>query len=477
MSKKTSTLTESSTDLTGKRPNIAALIRYGIAIAALIGSAVLGALVQAPTVWGLLPVVLYAVLSLSGMNLLLATVFALLAGILLDHRTPSGVGSLLGDSLGDTVTMIGLIVVLGAGLGEVLRETGVADVLVRGILRMVRKDSAIALQLGVMAACLVLVFALGTLAGALAIAAPIVIPVVARAGFTRSATASMMFLGGCAGLALAPFAGSNIAILNASTVDYGTYVLVAAGPLAVLSILLSLVIVPRVQRQSLARGDDFYAPEQSGAGGQERKPNSVRASIVFSIVLLLAVGYATVSGSGTTFPLLALPVMAVVTAIAGRLSAAETVSAICRGGGRMIETFLLFWMLSAFFEIVDELKPYDVLLANFGPTLHDLPALPFAIGVALLGWLGVPGATAAHVVLLNKVFGALGTSLGITPAAWAVTYLWGSKADTYGPFPNANMMAVLGFAESKRLKTMLAVGWMVLIPAALMYLLILLMLL
>ncbi|WP_020500447.1 hypothetical protein [Sciscionella marina] len=300
----------------------------------------------------------------------------------------------------------------------------------------------------------------------------------ARAGFTRSATASMMFLGGCAGLALAPFAGSNIAILDASTVDYGTYVLVAAGPLAVLSILLSLLIVPRVQRRAVERGDDFYAPELAGDSGEQSSgEHSRRASIVFGIALVLAVGYATVSGSGTTFPLVALPVLAVVTALAGGLRADAAVAAICRGGGRMIETFLLFWMLSAFFEIVNELKPYDVLLAHFGPTLHDLPALGFAAGVALLGWLGVPGATAAHVVLLNKVFGALGTSLGITPAAWAVTYLWGSKADTYGPFPNANMMSVLGFAESTRLRTMLSVGWVLLIPAAVMYLLILFVLL
>jgi hypothetical protein len=339
------------------------------------------------------------------------------------------------------------------------------------VLRLARGNNRLTIQLGVMAATLVLVFALGTLAGALAIVAPIVIPVVARAGFTRSATATMMFLGGCAGLALAPFAGSNVAILDAAKISYGSYVLVAAGPLVVLSFLLSLVLVPRVQRRSEQAGDDEYP-----AGLVEQPtstPHSRRATIGFGCALLASVGYATVTGSGTSFPLLALPAMAVVTAVCGGLTAPKTMAALIRGGSRLFELFLLFWMLAAFFEIVEALKPYDVLLARFGPLLHAMPVLPFAAGVALLGWVGVPGATAAQVVLLNKVFGPLGTSLGITPSAWAVTFLWASKADTYGPFPNANMLSVLGFAESNRLKTMLTVGWLVLLPAAAMYLIIL----
>ncbi|MFH8811147.1 Na+/H+ antiporter NhaC family protein [Streptomyces hygroscopicus] len=443
--------------------------QYAIAGAGLIAALVLGFLVHAPTIWGLLPIVLYAVLSLCGMNLLLATVISLLAGVVLAQRPPTDVGILLGSALGDTVTVIGVICLLGSGLGEVLRQTGAADLLVRGVMRVVRRDSQLAIQLGVMMSCLVLVFALGTLAGALAIAAPILIPITARAGFTRSATASMMFLGGCAGLALAPFAGANIAILDASGVEYGTYVLVAAGPLALLSLLLSIVVVPRVQRRSALGGDDFYEDDLTGADEQAPGPRTVRATWAFSVVLVVSVAYATMSKGGTAFPLLALPVMAVITAMAGGLSVRDTIDALCRGAGRMVETFLLFWILAAFFQMVNELKPYDVLLDSFGPQLHDLPVLSFAVAVALLGWLGVPGATAAHVVLLNNVFGPLGTSIGLTPATWAVTYLWGSKADTYGPFPNPNMMSALGFAEATRLRTLLSVGWQVLIPAAVMY--------
>ncbi|MEU0075027.1 hypothetical protein ABZ027_36655 [Streptomyces sp. NPDC006332] len=50
----------------------------------------------------------------------------------------------------------------------------------------------------------------------------------------------------------------------------------------------------------------------------------------------------------------------------------------------------------------------------------------------------------------------LGFSFGLTPAAWAVTYLWGSKAATCGPCPDANTMGALRFAQGTGLRTLLS---------------------
>ncbi len=47
--------------------------------------------------------------------------------------------------------------------------------------------------------------------------------------------------------------------------------------------------------------------------------------------------------------------------------------------------------------------------------------------------------------------------------------LFASKADTYGPFPNANMVGAMGLARSSDLKSMLITGWMMLVPACVMY--------
>lgn len=60
----------------------------------------------------------------------------------------------------------------------------------------------------------------------------------------------------------------------------------------------------------------------------------------------------------------------------------------------------------------------------------------------------------------------------VLPAASSVsrrTLLWASKAAIYGPFPNANMMGAMGLSRSFSLENMMITGWSLLIPASLMY--------
>ena len=439
-----------------------------LTVIGLTSALIAGFTTSAPTLWGLLPIVLYAVLCLLGMDIVVATVIALLSGVLIMQPAPIEVGNLLGESLADFITMIGLIIMLGAGVGEVLKETGVATTIVRGVMRAVGERSSTAVIFGVMIACAVLVASLGTLAGALAISAPILLPIAARLGFTKSATASMMFIGGCAGLALAPFAGSNVAIMTAADVGYLQYLIYGGGPIALLSLALGPFIVHWMQRHT-SKQNDFYDGVEIGSEDTEVPASAGRTTIVFAVVLIASVGYAIWSAAGTSFPLLALPVIGIVTGLAARLSIVEIASLIYRGAAKLISIFMLFWLLAALFIVIDQLAPFDVILETYQESLSNSSPFVFAILIALLGWVGVPGATAAQVVLLDGVFGALGTSIGITASSWVVVMLFASKADTYGPFPNGNMVAVMGLARSQNLKNMMITGWMVLIPACLMY--------
>lgn len=434
-----------------------------------IGLSIVGTFfVDGPTLWGLLPIVLYAVLCLLGMDILLGTIYALVAGLILAQLPLVEVANLLGASLAEQITMIGLIIMFGAGVGEILKLTGVDRSIVLGVMRVFGHRGQTAVIFGVMLACLILVMSLGTLAGALAIAAPILLPICSRMQFTRSATASMMFIGGCAGLALAPFAGSNVAIMDAAEVSYGQYVLYGAGPLAILSLVAGLVLVPWMQRRT-ARQNDFYTAEEAGVEDDSRVPKQGRATTFFLIALLGAVIYATVSAAGTSFPLLALPLLGIVAGLAGGQSIRRITAAFYRGLASMVSLFLLFWLLAALFLIIDVLAPFDVIKDAVGAELAAASPLVFAIVIALLGWVGVPGATAAQVVLLDKVFGEMAAAVGVPASAWVIVLLFASKADTYGPFPNGNMVGAMGLARSTNLKNMMITGWLLLIPACIMY--------
>lgn len=148
---------------------------------------------------------------------------------------------------------------------------------------------------------------------------------------------------------------------------------------------------------------------------------------------------------------------------------AKIASHVYRGGSRLLSIFMLFWLLAALFLIIDDLAPFEVILDRYGPSLQHTSGLVFVLAIALLGWVGVPGATAAQVVLLDKVFGPLASTLGIGAGAWVIVLLWASKADTYGPFPNANMIGAMGLARSTDLRSLLYTGWLVLVPSCVMY--------
>ncbi len=453
------------------------LLRWTVALAGVICAIVVSPAVQMAgqsgntdpaALWGLMPIGLYAILAISGMGILPSMLVALAACLMLAAPTLGEIGRLLVQSTTNQVTVIGLIIVLGAGVGGVLRESGVAQVIVAAVLHLFRHRGRRAIAAGIVFACLVLVFALGTINGGLAIAAPLLIPVAARLGYTRSTTAVLLFVGGCAGLAIAPFAGANVAIMQAAGVGYGTYLLFGGGPLALVTIIVGLLWTPVVQRHT-AKSGDFYTDEEAADTSTPITTPMRKAAIVFAVVLALLVVFAIVTAIGFVFPLFALPILAVATGLAVRMPIGTWFIAVGRGMRSMLGIFVLFWLLSILFLIIDSLHPFDTLLYLLGPQLEASSPFIFSLVVAFVGWVAVPGATAAQVVLLDRVFGPMAVQIGVSPASWVVVLLFAAKADTYGPFPNPNMFTAMGLAHSTNLRAMLLTGWTLLIPAILVY--------
>src|SRR5262245_53684476 len=259
------------------------------------------------------------------------------------------------------------------------------------------------------------------------------------------------------------------AILTAADVGYPHYLAVGAGPLAALSIAMAFLLIPWIQRLSATTGD-FDGDDESGEAGEtlvgRRTP---AAAVVFFVLLVVSVVYAAIAQGGTEFPLLALPILAIATGLTGGLRLEQVFNAIYQGAARLISMLLLFWLLAALFQAQDLLKPYDVILARFGDDLSQLSGVWFALAIAFIGWIGVPGATAAQVTLIDKVFGPVAAAVGVGTSAWVIVLLWASKGDTYGPFPNANMVGPMGFARSSSLRNQLLTGWIIMLAASVMY--------
>jgi predicted histidine transporter YuiF (NhaC family) len=443
-------------------------VQLGVCTAGLLVSAVLGPLTDAPTLWGLLPLGLFVVLLLLDLDIVLATVVSCLAAMLILGAEPGTAAGFLGDALGSDVMAIGMIIVLGGGLGEVLTRTGAASDLVQLIMRRLGTHSPVRAQLGIMLASAVLVIALGTLIGAFALAAPLVIPIAARLGFTRSGTALMMFIGGTCGMFVAPFVGSMVAIRTASGITYPDFVLSAGGPLAIACFAVGFFLVRWNLRHPVSQ-DDYYTAED-GAADTAEVPRHARASTWgFLISFVVIVAYAIVTGPGTPYAILALLVMSAVAGFAGRLPLPDVLKAIYAGCGKLFNFLLLFWLLGALFLVIEELNPYEVMLSRWGGDLQALGTFAFLIIVGLIGWLGIQGASAAQVLLVDRIFGPTAEALGVPIAAWSVVLLASAQADTYGPAPGVNMIAPVGMARSTALKRVLYSSWVLLLVSLAVY--------
>ena len=138
-----------------------------------------------PAICGLLPLLLYIVLSFKkGMHPLVNVSICTLVGAIMVQQPLGKLGAVVYESMGSFLALVGFIIMLGSGLGMVLRKTGVAAAIVNILMRKIGVKTQKRAILATMVCSVTLVTLLGTLAGANAVIAPIVIPLVAAVGIT-----------------------------------------------------------------------------------------------------------------------------------------------------------------------------------------------------------------------------------------------------------------------------------------------------
>lgn len=443
-------------------PDTKARVGWGLAGAAIVAAICIALLHSGDLgLWGLLPIVVYAVLALLELNILLSTFVAMVTAIILARMGLVEIGTALSDSMGSFITVIGVIILLGAGVGAIANATGAAQALVTSVMKVAGTESTSRTQLGIMVAAILIVGSLGTLAGGNSIIAPLVIPLAAAASLSRPATAVTLHTAGAAGLILGPFTPPVVTIMGAADLSYTEYLFGAGLPLAavflVVGFLMTRVINARTRDETYGE-EDLAHVQEDGSGAQ---PHARTAAFVFigTIVLMTIVGI--ILQAGYAYAILVMLTTAVTTSIAGRLDPSDAVTRFCKGAGALLWLFFMFWFFDVILVLVENSGAYTVLLDALAPTMQDAGPWPFLMLTLAVGWIGIAGAAVAQVVLIDKLFAPLAASLGIPPVAWAAALLGGSQIDWFGPFPNGDMIGQMGIARSQNLKAMLIAGWTV----------------
>jgi predicted histidine transporter YuiF (NhaC family) len=424
--------------------------------------------VKPPTILGFIPIILYSVLVMLGFDVVLSTVAALLIIIVMTGQTPIDVAKLFADSLGAFITVVGLIIILGSGLGQVARETGVVTTLVKWIIEKVGVKTQNRVQLGVMIASTTLVALLGTLAGANAILAPIVIPIVAALGFTPPALAAMLHSAGACGLFIGPFTPPVVTLTGTTGLSYTEYLMVAGIPMAATTWIVGFFMARWIQKKTYGK----IAYEEAEALKQLPEPTkqSTKATYAFILTIAIMVIYGIYSKAPYSYAIVVMLTTSFITGLVGGKRPLEILQAIYTGASRLIWLFLLFWLFNPLITLMGKTGAYDAMLSAATPILKMIGPYGFCVLALLIGWLGVSGAAVAQVVLVDSIFKPIVITLGIPSRVWVGVLLGSSQIDWFGPFPNADMVGQMGLARSKDLRMQLLNGWAIMAANILMFL-------
>jgi len=406
---------------------------------------------------GLLPLLVYVVLVFRDVDILAATAISVALGAILSHQTLASFGAALANAMSSFLALVGLIIMLGRGLGEVLNATRVSHTIVHRIIYSIGVDSEKKAMLGIMAACLVIVGLLGTMAGGNAIIAPIVLPVAAAVGLSRSTVGVIFQAVGEEALILGPFTPPVVTLLGLTGLGYGEMLLYVSGPVALVTLTVTWLMIQRIQRAT-RESNPYQPPEDTERF--EPTPRNRRATAVFVLCFLAAVVYGIVVKAPTSFVIVIMLGLSVVTGLAGGLKLDEILAHVARGMAGNVGLFLLFLLLDPFIVFVDKAGGFAALTALIKPMVEMGGKPAIVVTGGFLGAFGISGATVATMKLLNEMFGSLLGRYGVAMPAWALALVVATRVNNF-VFPGANMASSLGFAESLDMKSMLRNGWTV----------------
>lgn len=411
-----------------------------------------------PPIFGLLPLLVYIVLSFKEkMNPVVSVFSCALLGAILVQYPLMQFGSLIAKSLTSFLVLIGVIIMSGSGLGAVLHKTGVAPNIVHIMMTKIGVTSEKKAIIATMITSVVLVTLLGTMAGANAIIAPIVIPLVATMGLTPSVLAVIFQGAGQTGLFIGPFSPPMVTFLKLTGLSYGQVLLYAGLPVAVVMWIVTYFVALHVQKKTKG----IYSFSAEDAAKQENyvaSPETMRATVTFLITILALLAYGIIFKQGAAYAIFIMIVVSVCTGLAGKLSIHDITDTYVTGMSKMMWMFMMFVMFDPFLNFVEQSGAFKALFEMLEPMLQDGGRVIFSLAASVIGVFGINGAAVAQSMLINAMFADTVKALAVDMRTWALVLLVGSQLTSFA-YPGVDMLGEMGLARSKDLKSMLKLGY------------------
>lgn len=398
-------------------------------------------------------IIIYAIMVFRNVDPLVATAICVGLGFLFNWSSPIEIGKTLESSLSSFLALVGFIIMLGRGLGEVLNETKVSHTLVHKIVYGIGVNTQRRVKIGVIVSSLVIVAVLGTLAGGLAILAPILRPIAASVGLSRPSLAVLMQASGEEALILGPFAPPVVALLGVTGLTYGTMLFHASVPIALVTVLTTWFMASNLQRQY---PHEVFPYDET----EERFVPTTRqnlTTIIFTLAFAACVAYGLIFKAKTSFVIFVMLFLAISTGLIGGLSITRIFELIIDGMKKNFQLFFIFILLDPFLNLVQSAGGFDALMKLFVPLEHLGGKSLLSILIGLTGAFGMPAASAAVIKMLHEMFSPMAMEMSLSATTFAFSMLLATRITNFA-IPGANMFAAMGFAESSNIKAMIKNG-------------------
>jgi len=406
---------------------------------------------------GLLPFLIYIVVMYRGMSMVPATLVCVIIGGLINHQGIAGIGAEITNSLKSPLAVVAFIILLGRGLGMVLAESKVAHTIVHVILKSIGVNTEKRAMLGIVVATLFITGLLGTMAGGVAIIAPIVLPIAAAVGLSR-ATVGVLFQGvGEEALTLGPFTAPTVTLLAITSLSYSSMLLWVALPVASVTIIVTWVMALRIQKQT--KVSHAYSTDMEVVAFHPTKRQTY-SSIVFMSTFIGLVIFGLFTQAQVPFVVAVMLGLAMLVGLMAGLGLTKTFDLFVEGMKGNLWLFLAILLLHPLITFVEKAGGFKALTVLVEPYLHAGGPSATIIIAGLFGVFGISGNVVAEMMTLTKMFGDILTTQNVSMIAWGVCLVVSTRVSNF-IYPGGNMFAMMGFAELKDIKWMLRNGYAV----------------
>ncbi len=416
------------------------------------------ALVSAPSLLALIPLLVYLIIVFRNKSNLAGLMVATVAAAILTGQNLKGVASIFATSLGSFLGIIGLIIMFGSGLGYLMNKAKVTHTLVYWIVKRIGVNTEKKGMLAIIASSIVICGLLGTLAGGNAVIAPVIIPVVAAVGLTPSVVAALFRVSGEVGLIVGPLTGVTLATMKVTGLSYGRLMLWAVIPFSIVWLVSTLFAVSRIQKKY--KGIEAYeiTNDMVDINSIVITKAEKRTTILFLLSFIILVAYGIITKQGTTYAIIVMLLLSVIISISSKFEIDSAIDTFVEGSSKMVNMFLIFIFFEVMFSMISLGGGFDAL----GKLLSGLVAgggkAIVVIIASLVGGFGIEAAAVAEITIVHEMFIDLVKTVGLPMEIWATALLAATRI-TGSVYPTANLAGQMGIARSSNMKEVLKSCW------------------